>query len=244
MDTLEQELEPAGSDDVTSSPDTSVTETQTVDPSVTTDDGTPGNTEAPEVKYAGKYTSPEELEKGYKELESKLGTVGPKAAIADLIQEQYGMTPEQFRAVLAQEKQQKDQALYQANPGAFAVQKVQDLENRLAYTEEKGKLDAFVTANPEYAPFKDQIFDLGLHLYNGEVREDKSYEQIAKEMFGEAMAKGQQGAYKKIETKKMTQPTSTQSQPAKRLSEQDFDNMSAAEMEKVLPWADTSYRPY
>ena len=98
MDTIEEPVEPAGSDDVTSSPDTSVADTQPSETSENVDGATDVDGGTPEVLLAGKYKSPEDLEKAYKELEGKLGTLGQKASVADLIQEKYGMTPDQFQA--------------------------------------------------------------------------------------------------------------------------------------------------
>lgn len=244
MDTLEEPIEPAGSDDVTSSPDTSMAETQSFESPESFDGGDGAEKGSQEVLLAGKYKSPEELEKGYKELEGKLGTFGQKAAIADMIQEQYGLTPEQFKAAIAEEKRQKEEALYQENPGAYAVQKVQALEQQLAYREEEAKLNDFIRENPDAAPFKDKIFDLGLNLYNGETREEKSFEEIYQDYFAQARANGQTDAYKKIDAKQRTQTTGTQSAPAKKFTEADLENMSSKEMEALLPFADVSHRPY
>jgi len=239
MDTLEQPIEPAGSDDVTSSPDTSVAETQPSETSENVDGGTEGNEGAPESLILGKYKTQEDLEKAHKELEGKLGSLGQKAAVADLIQEKYGMTPDQLRATIEAEEQQRQQQMYQENPGAFAVQKVQALEQQLAMEKEERELDSFIQKNPEYAPQRDKILKLGLHLETG-----KPYEDIAREYFGEVRAQGQKDAYNKIDAKVRTQATGTQSAPSKKFTEADFDTMSAAEMEAILPHADTSHRPY
>ena len=239
MDTLEEPIEPAGSDDVTSSPDTSVAETQPSEPSENVDGGTEVNEGAPEVLLAGKYKSPEDLEKAYKDLESKLGTLGQRAKVADAIQEKYGMTPEQFQATLEAEEQARLEQEYATNPAGYALREVQELKSQLALRDEERELDSFLSKNPEYAPQRDKILKLGLNL-----EKDKTYEEIASEYFGSTRAQGQQDAYKKIEAKKMTQTTGTLSAPQKRLSDADFENMTAAEMEAILPHADTSHRPY
>ena len=72
MDTIET-TEPVGSDGATSSPDTSATDTQPSESTDSVSDGEVVDEGTPEVKYAGKYKSPEELEKAYLEAQSKLG---------------------------------------------------------------------------------------------------------------------------------------------------------------------------
>ena len=114
---------------------------------------------------------------------------------------------------------------------------MQELKSQLALKEEEGKLNSFIQANPEYAPFKDKIFEIGLNL-----QKDKGYDEIAKDWFGEAIAEGQKGAYKKIEVKKMGQSTSVTSTPKKQVSEDDLRNLSSAELEAMLPHADISGR--
>lgn len=239
MDTIEEPTEPAGSDDVTSSPDTSVADTQPSEASEYVDGATDVDGGTPEVLLAGKYKNPADLEKAYKELEGKLGTLGQKASVADLIQEKYGMTPDQFQATLEAEEQARLEQEYATNPAGYALREVQNLKQELALQKEEKELDSFLQKNPEYSAQRDKILKLGLNL-----EKDKSYEEIAREYFGETRALGQQDAYKKIEAKKMTQVTGTQSAPSKRLTDADFENMSAAEMEAVLPHADTSHRPY
>ena len=239
MDTLEEPIEPAGSDDVTSSPDTSVAETQPSEPSENVDGGTEANEGAPESLLAGKYKSPEDLEKAYKDLESKLGTLGQRAKVADMIQEKYGKTPEQFLETIAAEEQALLEQEYATNPGGAALREVQNLKQQLALRDEEKELDSFLSKNPEYAPQRDKILKLGLNL-----EKDKTYEEIASEYFGSTRAQGQQDAYKKIDAKKKTQTTGTQSAPSKRFSEADLQGMTSAEMEALLPHADTSHRPY
>jgi hypothetical protein len=239
MDTIEEPMEPAGSDDVTSSPDTSLADTQPSETSENVDGGTEVEGGASETLLAGKYKSPEDLEKAYKELETKLGGLGQKAAVADLIQEKYGMTPDQLRQTIEAQEQAQMEQQYRDNPGAFAVQKVQALEAKLALQEEERELDSFLQKNPEYAHQRDKILKLGLNL-----EKDKPYEDIAREYFGETRAQGQQDAYKKIDAKVRTQATGTQSAPQKKFTEADMENMSTKELEAILPWADVSHRPY
>lgn len=235
MDTVET-TEPAGSDGATSSPDTSQVDTQTAEPTEPSA-GEVGEAEQTETLLAGKYKNVEELEKAHKELEGKLGSLGQKAKVADLIQEKYGMTPDQLQQTIEAEEQARMAQQYQANPGAFAVQKVQELEAKLALQAEEKELDSFLSKNPEYEANREQIFKLGLHL-----EKDKTYEEIAREYFGETRAQGQQDAYKKIEMKTKTQATGTKSTPSRGFTEAEKDAMSSEELAKILPHADTSQR--
>jgi len=195
--------------------------------------------EAPQL-LAGKYKSPEELEKAYKELEGKLGEVGQKAELANLLEKQTGMNHQQIKDYIARQEQQRMAQQIRENPGMAAYQEVQSLKGQLALQNEEKELDGFLKENPEYAPFKDKIFKLGLNL-----ERDKSYADIAQEYFGESRAQGQQDAYQRIETKRNTQATgASQAAPKSRLTPEEMDNMTAAELEAILPHADISNRPY
>lgn len=240
MDTIEEPMEPAGSDDVTSSPDTSLADTQPSETSGNVDGGTEGDGVASEApKYAGKYKTPEELEKGYLEAQKKISEVGQKASVADLIQEKYGITADEFRRRIEAEEQARQEEEYRTNPAGAALREAQAVKQELALMKEEKELDSFLSKNPEYAPVRDKILKLAFTS-----EQDKPYEEIAREWFGETRALGQQDAYKKIDAKVRTQATGTQSAPSRRLTDADFENMTAAEMEAVLPHADTSYRPY
>ena len=238
MDTIEQE--PSGEEDITPSADTSSDNTQPVE---TTEERTAEVEEAGEAEaplLAGKYKSPEELEKAYTELQSKLGEVGQKAELANILEQQTGMNAQQIRDYLAQQEQAQLEQQIANNPAGYALQEVQQLKSQLALKEEQAELDGFITSNPEYAPFKDKILNLGLNL-----ERDKSYADIANEYFGQARAQGQTDAYKKIEVKTSTQATgASQSAPKSKLTPEDMDRMSVAELEAILPHADTSQRPY
>lgn len=228
MDTPTDTAEPVGSDGATSSPDTSSSETQTVEPTDAVSDGQEGEAAQNEL-LAGKYKSPEDLVNAYKELEGKLGTLGQRAKVADIIQEKYGMTPEQFEETIEAEEQTRIQQAIQENPGLAAYQEVQKLQQQLAYKEEEGKLNTFLAENPAYVPFKDKLFNLYLN-----VEKDKELSEIANDYFGQAIAKGQQDAYKKIEVKKNTQTTGVVSTPKKGITLEDMEGMTAAEMRAVL----------
>lgn len=229
MDTTATTTEPVGSDGATSSPDTSSSDTQTAEPTQSVSDGQEADAGQTETLLAGKYKSPEELENAYKELEGKLGTLGQRAKVADLIQEKYGMTPEQFQATIDAEEEARMAQAIQQNPGLAAYQEVQKLQQQLALKEEEGKLNSFLAENPEYVPFKDKLFNLYLN-----VEKDKELGDIANDYFGQAIAKGQQDAYKKIEVKKNTQTTGVVSTPKKGVTLEDMKGMTAAEMRAVL----------
>ena len=123
-----------------------------------------------------------------------------------------------------------------------AFQEVQSLKQQLALQAEQKELDSFLSSEEgkPYQGFKDKILHLGLNLERG-----KSYGDIARDYFGQAIAQGQQSAYKKIDTKVMTQATgASQSAPKGKFTDDDLDRMTAAELEAILPHADTSNRPY
>lgn len=148
------------------------------------------------------------------------------------------MTPEQFQATLEAEEQARLEQEYATNPAGYALREVQELKSQLALKEEEGKLNSFIQSNPEYEQFKDDIMEFGfLPKYR-----NMSYEDIAREKFGKAIAVGQTGAYKKIEAKKMGQQTSVTSTPKKQISEADMRSLSSTELEALLPHADTSGR--
>lgn len=239
-DTIETNGTPAGGEGATSSQDTvSQVDTQPVTNEPSVSDGS--QEEAGEATLlAGKYKSPEELEKAYKELEGKLGDLGQKASIADLLQEKYKVTPEQLKAQIEAEEIEARRQRYAGNPLAPIVEEVQALKGQLALQNEEKELDKFLAENPDYQPYRDKILKLGLSS-----EQNKSYEEIAREWFGESRAQGQKDAYKKIETKKSTQVTGVSRQEGKRsLSLEDLSNMSVEELEKVLPHAEPQNRPY
>jgi hypothetical protein len=238
MDTNEQE--PVGGEDVSSSQDTSADIAQPTE----TEEVVDGNQseevgEAPSL-LAGKYKSPEELEKAHLELQKKLGEQGQKAELVNLLEKQTGMNHQQIKDFIANQERQRMAEQIKANPGLAAFQEVQELKSQLAYQNEERELDGFLKENPEYAPFRDKILKLGLNL-----ERDKPYDEIAREYFGESRAQGQQDAYQKIEQKRNTQATgASQAAPKSRLTPEDMDKMTAAELEAILPHADISNRLY
>lgn len=253
MDTIENN-EPAGSDDVTSSPDTSPqVDTQTSAPE-SVDGGSPEPAEgnASETLLAGKFKDPGELEKGYKELESKLGELGQKASVADLIQEKYGLTPEQLRAQVEQLELQQRQERYANDPLAPLVDEMQILKETIQAQEAekaemqlKGQIDSFLKANPAYEANREQITKLAQTPgigYDPITGEDLgSIGDIAQEYFGNARAQGQQDAYNKIEVKENTQATGISNVSKNQLSADDLKSLSVAELEAILPHSDNQY---
>jgi hypothetical protein len=232
MDTIESSV-PAGNEGATLPQDTTAIDTQTATTpdAVSAPEGHEAGQSTEETLLAGKYKSPQELEKAYKELEGKIGSLGQKASVADLLEEKYGVTPQQLQDIVAQQEQARQQAQYEANPGAYAFQEVQSLKQQLALQAETAQLDAFIKENPDYAPFRDDIQEFAfLPKYH-----NTSYEDIAKEKFGKAIAQGQQSAYKKIETKQMSQMTPTAGVAQKKFSVEDMRGMTAAELEAILP---------
>jgi len=250
MDNLENN-DPVEAADVTAAQGESNVETQ---PAETTEEATnEAETEGDAVasnpwdndpKFKGK--GPEDIYKAYQESEKSLGQNSQKAEVANLIQEKYGLSPEQFKAQLDQQDYQAKQARYKDNPLAPVLDEVGELrqivqrqEQEKALANEEKELDTFLQENPDYAPNRDKILKLGLSS-----EQDKSFADIAREWFGETRAQGQQDAYKKIETKKMTQATGAQSAPKKSFTPEEMDKMSASELEAVLPHADVSNRLY
>ena len=244
MDTNEQT--PVGGQDVSSSQDTTADIAQPTQ----TDEVVDGNQsdEAAEASplLAGKYSSPQELEKAYQELQGKLGEQGQKAEVANLIEKQTGMNAQQIKDYLTQQSYAQYQQQVQVNPGLAAFQEVQTLKNQMALQTEQNELDKFISSEEgkPYTEFKDKILNLGLNLERG-----KGYDEIARDYFGKAIAKGQQDAYKKIDKKVMTQATgASKGAPRSKITSEELDAMShkdrIAAMEAMYPHADTSNRPY
>ena len=240
MDT--NELEPVGGQDVSSSQDTSEIIAQPTESEEVVDGNQSEEVEeAPEL-LAGKYKTQEDLIKAHQELEKKLGEQSQKAELANLLEKNTGMNANQIKDYLAQQQQAQFLQQQQDNPVGYLMQKQQQLEAQLALQTEERELEKFLSSEEgkPYEGFKDKILNLGLNL-----EKDKTYGEIAKEYFGNARAQGQQDAYKKIDKKIMTQSTGVSQTPSKgRFTEADMEKMSAAELEAILPHADTSERMY
>jgi hypothetical protein len=254
MDTIEQAEAPIGGEDVTSSQDTaSQVDTQTSTPAIV-DGDTTGQVEgnAPEALLAGKYKTQEDLVDGYKNLESKIGELGQKASVADMLQEKLGITPDQLSAQIQQMEEQQRQERYANNPIAPLEDKVQYLESVLQAQEtEKAQMalerevDSYLKENPAFEANREQIIKLsktpgiGFDPITGQ--DLGSVGDIAHEYFGAARAQGQQDAYNKIEMKENTQATGVSSVSKKQFGLEDLAGMSASDMEKVLPHSENTY---
>jgi hypothetical protein len=250
MDNIEN-TSPSGEADVTASQgQLDATDTQPVEDSSSVDGGTEkeaGQASNPwdnDPKFKGK--APEDIYKAYREIEKSNGQLSQKAQIANLIEEKYGVTPEQLKAQIEQQEYQRKQALYANNPLApvldkvqFLEQKVQQQERDKALIEVKGELDGFLKDNPAYEAHKDKLLKLVLTPgigFDPETEEETPVADLAREYFGEARAQGQQDAYKKIETKQMTQATSVSRGATKsKLTLDEMRGMSASELASILP---------
>jgi hypothetical protein len=188
-------------------------------------------------RFKGK--SPEDIWNTYQDAQKAIGQASQKAEVVNLLEKHTGMNANEIKNFLAQQEKQQMEQQIKANPGLAAFQEVQSLKSQIALQAEEKELDGFLQKNPEYAPFRDKIFNIGLNL-----EKDKSYEDIAKDYFGDAIAQGQQVAYKKIENKQQTQATGAISTPQKKLTAEDMKKMSSAELAAILPHVDTSGRPY
>jgi hypothetical protein len=238
MDTSENIGSPVGGEGATSSPETD--SQVTTQPSETVESVSDAETAEEVALLAGKYKTPEELEKGYKELESKLGERSEHSELTKMLEEQTGMSASQIRDYIAQQNEVKLQQQYAQNPAPYLASKISQLESKLAFQEEEKKLNEYLEKNPEYAPYREDIQEFAfMPKYQG-----MSYEDIAKEKIGKIIARGQETAYKKIDKKIMTQATGTKSTPKKSFTDEDMDNMTAAELKAILPHADISHRLY
>lgn len=234
MDTNEQE--PVGSDDVTSSPDTSTDIAQPTESEEVVDgDQSDEVGEAPTL-LAGKYKSQEELIKAHQELEHKLGEQGQKAELVNLLEKQTGMNAQQIKEYLSQQQYQQSVEQYQENPVPFLAQEVMQLRQERQLEKQEIEMNNFLSSE-EGKPYQD---------FRNEILEDKQFNprfqtqslaDIARERYGKAIAKGQQSAYKKIDTKLMTQTTGAMSTPEKKFTAEDMKNMSSKEMESFLSHA-------
>jgi hypothetical protein len=246
MDNIENS-EPVGEEGATPSPDNSANDTQTAEVSQETPEGVSdvpvaeGETEAVKAsnpwdtdpRFKGK--TPDEMFKIVQEADRYKGTLGRKAKIADLIEQKYGVTPEQLEAQIEQQEYQKRQALYANNPLAPIVDEVQQLKQKVAQQEQEKalslqekELDKFLKDNPDYVGSRDKILKLALTPgigFNPETGEETSFEDLAKEWIGTVRAEGQQDAYKKIDVKKQTQQTQPSSAPSRKISQEDLEKM-------------------
>ena len=253
MDNLETNTNPLGEADVTASQgQLDATETQPVETGQSVDGTNPeeaGQASNPwdnDPKFKGK--SPDDIYKAYTEAEKLNGQLSQKAQIANLIQEKYGITPEQLKSQIEQQEKQRKQEIYANNPLAPLVDKVAELENykqqqeaEKALANVNNELDGFIKSNPGYEAHREKILKLVLTPgigFDPNTGTEKSIEEIANEWVGTVRAQGQQDAYKKIETKQMTQTTSvSKGAPKGKITLEELRKMSAAEQAAILPHA-------
>ena len=137
MDTNIQE--PVGVEDITPSPDTS---TDIAQPEETGEASAVEPEESGEASLlAGKYKTPQELEKAYTELQSKLGEQGQKAELVNQLEKTTGMSHQQIKDYLANQEYAQYQQQVQGNPGLAAYQEVQQLKGQIALQKEEQELN-------------------------------------------------------------------------------------------------------
>lgn len=229
MDNLETNTEPVGAEGATSSQDnSSAMETQPAetDQVVSANESAEtGSTENPwdsDPRFKGK--TPEEMFNIVQEADKYKGVLSQKAQVLELLERQTGMGADELAQMLQEQEEARLQAEYAANPASYALKEVTELKAQLAYQEEEKQVESFIQQNPEYSEFKNEIFNIGLNL-----EKEKSYEDIAKQYFGKAIAKGQESAYKKIETKKQTQSSGTSTTTNSKLGYEQLKDLPRAE---------------
>lgn len=248
--------EPVGVEGATSAPDNSAVDTQTADDSQEAPDGVSDVQEAEGEPEAGQASQPwdndprfkgktaEDMFKIVQEADKYKGTLGRKAKIADLIEQKYGVSPEQLEAQIEQQEYQRKQQLYANNPLAPIVDEVHELkqivqrqEQEKAKQAQEKELDKFLQDNPDYAPHKDKIFKLALTPgigFNPDTGEETSFEDLSREWVGEVRAQGQKDAYKKIDVKKQTQTTKPSSAPTRKVSQDDLETMPMEDLRAYM----------
>ncbi len=230
MDNLDKENQTQGEGDVASSSGQSAEETQPKEAEVEETGATEGADTNPweeNPKFKGK--TPVDIYKAYQEAEKQLGTLGKKAEIANLIEEKYGVSPEELKSRIEDMAQQSQDEYYKSNPESYLQDRLSRQEREIALMKEEKELESFLRANPDYEPFKDKLMRIALSA-----ERDKTYEDIAKDYFGGAIAQGQQSAYKKIDEKKQTQTSPTGSKEAVKPSLDDINKLPPEEAMKVL----------
>jgi len=247
MDNIENET-PAGSDDVTSSPDNVSVDTQPVESIETLDGGTVEEAELAsnpwdnDQKFKGKTS--EDVYKAYQEAEKLNGQLSQKAQLANRISEKYGATPEQVLAQMEEQELTAQRERYAGNPLAPLVDEVSQLKQFVQQQQQEKamvavekELDSYLKENPDYELNRNQLKKLALTSgigFDPTTGSEVPIGELATEYFGKTRAQGQQDAYKKIDTKQMTQTTGTRSTPQKSISVEDMKNMSTSEMETFL----------
>lgn len=187
-------------------------------------------------RFKGK--TPDDMFKIVAEADKYKGELSKKAKVADLLSEKFGVTPERMQEIIQQREVQQKQAFYQANPQAEVKDELEHLKSQLAeqqqqqlIQQEDSKLDNFLSENPEYKDFREEIRKLGYS-----VERDSDWETVAKTYFGRAIEKGQASAYEKMGVKQVTQSSGvSNSAPKGRPTIEEMSNMSSKELEALLP---------
>lgn len=209
--------------------------------------GTATGTSAPETgkaggmpweqdpRFAGK--TADDVWKGYTELEKLKGELGRKAEVANLLEEAYGITPDQLKQQVEARKQAEQAEYYRQNPLEATVaplqKQVQELQSTLAMQNEEKTLDSFLTEKPELQPFRDKLLQLALSV--PEYRDNNvPYEQIANEWFGEAIKTGQNSAYQKIGEKQAMQTAPASGQERTTPTMEQIKNLPISERIKAI----------
>jgi hypothetical protein len=211
-------------------------ETQATEGTETTDVSTETTVETThpwdsDDRFKGK--TPDEMFKIVQEADKYKGQLSQKAKVADLLSQQFGLTPERM-AQIAQERAEAQQAAHiQANPIAYVQNELQQVKQQLVIKDEEVKLDKFLAEKPQFADFRNEIKSLGFS-----VDRDKTWDQIAEKYFGRAIAKGQEAAYNQIDIKQKTQATGvSRGEVRTSLTTEDMSKMSVSELEAILPKA-------
>jgi hypothetical protein len=163
MDTIETN-EPVGVEGATSPQDTSSDDTQPTESADSVSDGNVAEVdEAPQL-LAGKYKSPEELEKAYTELQSKLGEVGQKSELVNLLEKQTGMNASQIKDYLSNQQNEQLMQQYNSNPVPYLANELAAVKSQLALQAEEKELDKFLSSDEgqPYQANRDKILKLGL----------------------------------------------------------------------------------
>ena len=254
MDNIEQSSSPSGEADVTASQgqldatDTQTEETsQPVDGGVEAESGQASNPWDNDPKFKGK--APEDIYKAYKESEKLSGQLSQKAQIANLIEEKYGVTPEQLKAQIENLEAEKKQQYYANNPLAPVLDEVNQLKQIVQRQEQEKALagvekeiDSYIKENPAYSAQRDKIMKLALTPnigFNPATGEEVPIAELAREWIGEIRAQGQQDAYNKIENKIQTQTTGlSKGGPKPKITLEEMQKMSVEELRQILPHAE------
>lgn len=239
MDNLENggSADPQEAADVTAaSGQSDNVETQATEETGTSDDGTAktaetnvGNPWDTDDRFKGK--TPAEMFEIVREADKYKGQLSQKAKVADMLSQQFGLTPERMEQIAHERAISARQQEIAQNPVAAVYDRVQQLETQIQVKDEEVKLDKFLADKPQYSEFRDEIKNLGFS-----VDRDKTWDQIAEKYFGRAIVKGQEAAYRQLDIKQNTQATGVSRGDIKpSVTLEDMQNMTAAELEAILP---------